>query len=107
VRVSIPTSKDSSKVYFSWQKAGEDRRLVICRPGVVYGPGDPGNVLRMIRAIQSGLFVLPGKRDVRKSYAYVYGLVDSFAFTISLLNSLISPFCRPASAIACSISSNW
>jgi nucleoside-diphosphate-sugar epimerase/glycosyltransferase involved in cell wall biosynthesis len=66
-----------------WQKAGDGRRLVICRPGVVYGPGDPGNVLRMIRAIRRGLFVLPGDRRVHKSYAYVGGLIDSFDFTVT------------------------
>ncbi len=72
-----------------WQKAGAGRRLVICRPGVVYGPGDPGNVLRMIRAIQRGFFVLPGNRRVHKSYAYVVGLIHSFDFTVSRSESLI------------------
>jgi len=66
-----------------WQKAGADRRLVVCRPGVVYGPGDPGNVLRMIHAIRRGMFVFPGQRGVHKSYAYIYGLVDSFDFTVA------------------------
>jgi GlcNAc-P-P-Und epimerase len=66
-----------------WQKAGEGRRLIICRPGVVYGPGDPGNVLRMIQAIRRGVFVFPGQRRVHKSYAYVHGLIDSFDFTIA------------------------
>jgi nucleoside-diphosphate-sugar epimerase/glycosyltransferase involved in cell wall biosynthesis len=72
-----------------WQKEGDGRRLVICRPGVVYGPGDPGNVLRMIRAIRRGLFVIPGNRRVKKSYAYVVGLIDSFDFTVSRSDSLI------------------
>src|SRR5207249_190194 len=66
----------SELILEGWQQAGEGRRLVICRPGVVYGPRDPGNVLRMIRAIQRGIFVLPGDRRVRKSYAYIYGLID-------------------------------
>jgi nucleoside-diphosphate-sugar epimerase/glycosyltransferase involved in cell wall biosynthesis len=73
----------------AWQSGGDGRRLVICRPGVVYGPGDPGNVLRMIRAIKRGFFVLPGNRRVHKSYAYVVGLIDSFDFTISRRESLI------------------
>ncbi|MDP9227054.1 MAG: NAD-dependent epimerase/dehydratase family protein [Actinomycetota bacterium] len=66
-----------------WQAAHHDRRLVICRPGVVYGPGDPGNVLRMIRAIRRGLFVIPGTRRVHKSYAYIAGLIDSVDFTVA------------------------
>jgi nucleoside-diphosphate-sugar epimerase/glycosyltransferase involved in cell wall biosynthesis len=72
-----------------WQKAGEGRRLVICRPGVVYGPGDPGNVLRMIRAIRQGLFVHPGDRTVHKSYGYIVGLIDSFDFTVGRSDPLI------------------
>jgi nucleoside-diphosphate-sugar epimerase/glycosyltransferase involved in cell wall biosynthesis len=72
-----------------WQEAGAGRRLVICRPGVVYGPGDPGNVLRMITAIRRGLFVHPGSRRVRKSYAYIVGLVDSFDFTVARSEPLI------------------
>ena len=67
----------------AWQAADPARRLVVCRPGVVYGPGDPGNVLRIIQAIRRGLFVMPGKRGVHKSYAYIVGLVDSFDFTVA------------------------
>src|SRR5690242_12141637 len=59
-------------VHEGWQRAGTDRRLIICRPGVVYGPGDPGNVLRMIRAIKRGYFALPGHAQIRKSYGYIY-----------------------------------
>jgi len=41
-------------------------------------PGDPGNILRMIRAIKRGYFIFPGSRTVRKSYGYIEGLLDSF-----------------------------
>ncbi len=27
--------------------------MIICRPGVIYGPGDPGNILRMIMGASS------------------------------------------------------
>ena len=67
----------------SWLHRGTDRRLVICRPGVIYGPGEQGNIARMIRAVRSGYFVFPGDREVRKSYAYIEGLVESIDFTLS------------------------
>lgn len=70
-------------IHETWQKADPGRRLIIVRPGVVYGPGDPGNILRMIRAIQKGIFVMPGDGQVRKSYAYIYGLLDSMEFMMS------------------------
>jgi nucleoside-diphosphate-sugar epimerase len=66
----------------TWQGADPARRLVLCRPGVIYGPGDPGNILRMIRAVKRGYFVFPGSRDLRKSYGYIEGLLDSFEFAM-------------------------
>ncbi len=66
-----------------WRQAGQERRLLVCRPGVVYGPGDPGNILRMIRAVKKGVFVFPGSKQLRKSYAYIEGLLDSFEFVMA------------------------
>ncbi len=73
----------SELIHEGWLRAGKDRRLIVCRPGVIYGPGDPGNILRMIRAVQRGYFFFPGTTDLRKSYGYVEGLVDSFEFAMA------------------------
>lgn len=70
-------------IHKGWRKSGEDRRLYVCRPGVIYGPGDPGNILRMIRAVRKGYFVFPGSKKLRKSYGYIEGLLDSFEFIMS------------------------
>jgi nucleoside-diphosphate-sugar epimerase len=70
-------------IHKGWRRSGESRRLYICRPGVIYGPGDPGNILRMIRAVRKGYFVFPGSKDLRKSYGYIEGLLDSFEFVMA------------------------
>jgi nucleoside-diphosphate-sugar epimerase len=94
---SGPTSEDSpiqpSSPYGSskyaaelihemWHKTSPGRKLVIARPGVLYGPKDPGNILRMIKAIIKGYFAFPGSPGVLKSYGYIYGFLDSVDFAL-------------------------
>jgi GlcNAc-P-P-Und epimerase len=70
-------------IHEAWRREDKGRRLLVCRPGVVYGPGDPGNILRMIHAVKQGYFVFPGSTKIRKSYAYIEGLLDSFEFVMA------------------------
>lgn len=70
-------------IHESWRRAGQGRRLMVSRPGVVYGPGDPGNIMRMIRAIKKGYFAYPGQPDIMKSYAYIYGFINSVDFVMA------------------------
>jgi nucleoside-diphosphate-sugar epimerase len=74
-------------IHEGWLRAGDHRRLIVCRPGVIYGPEDPGNILRMIRAVQGGYFFFPGTTDLRKSYGYIEGLLDSFEFAMARSDS--------------------
>jgi nucleoside-diphosphate-sugar epimerase len=76
-------------IHERWAASVAGRRLVICRPGVVYGAGDPGNILRMIKAVKRGYFVYPGSPNIRKSYAYIEGLLDSIEFTMDRAEPLI------------------
>ena len=73
----------AEKIHETWQAKDISRRLIIVRPSVIYGPKDPGNVLRMIKALKKGTFILPNGGNIIKSYGYVYGLVDSMIFTIN------------------------
>lgn len=73
----------AERIHQGWRMSGKGRRLVIVRPSVIFGPGDPGNVLRMIRGIKKGTFILPDGGRVVKGYGYIQGLVESMLFVIS------------------------
>jgi nucleoside-diphosphate-sugar epimerase len=69
-------------IHKNWLNTNINKRLIIVRPSVIYGPKDPGNIYRTIQALKKGFFVLPNGGNVIKAYGYVYGLVDSILFTM-------------------------
>lgn len=80
----------AEKIHQIWLSKNEDRRLIIVRPSVIYGPHDPGNIYRTIKALKSGTFMLPNGGNIVKAYGYVYGLVDSMLFTMDQRENLIT-----------------
>lgn len=79
----------AEKIHQEWLANNKNRRLIIARPSVIYGPGDPGNVYRMIKTLSKGTFIIPGKGDIIKAYGYIYGLIDSINFTMHQNKPLI------------------
>jgi GlcNAc-P-P-Und epimerase len=79
-------------IHKNWlqSRAGADARLVIMRPGVIFGPGDPGNILRMYKAVKAGIFLIPGNTGVKKSYGYIDSLLESFEFLINRQEPLLT-----------------
>jgi nucleoside-diphosphate-sugar epimerase len=65
-----------------WTAAGEGRNALIIRPTVVFGPGNRGNIYRMIKQVDSGLYFPVGQGDNVKSVAYVENLVEATIFLI-------------------------
>jgi nucleoside-diphosphate-sugar epimerase len=62
----------AEKIHQIWQARDEaNRRLVIVRPGVVFGPGEGGNVSRLIRAVLHRYFFYMGNQNTRKAGVYV------------------------------------
>lgn len=80
----------AENIHKQWLITDRSRRLIIVRPSVIFGPKDPGNVYRMIRSIKKGTFILPNGGSIIKGYGYVYGLVDSFLFTMDKKEALIT-----------------
>ena len=56
--------------------AGGPGDWVIVRPPLVYGPGNPGNMARLLRLIRSGLPLPLGAVRNRRSFLYVENLAD-------------------------------
>lgn len=55
----------------AWQVAKPGRRLRIVRPGVVFGPGDQGNMRRLIHGLNRRRFAYIGDHDTVKSCIYL------------------------------------
>lgn len=68
----------AEKIHLSWLNQDRARRvLTIVRPGVVFGPGEGGNVSRLIRAVMRRYFFYVGNKSTRKAGVYVKELVDA------------------------------
>lgn len=79
----------AERIHQQWLAEHPDNRLIIVRPSVIFGPKDPGNVYRMIKALKKGTFILPNGGNVIKAYGYVYGLIESMLFVIHRNEGLI------------------
>lgn len=73
----------AEKIHLGWSTARPGRKLLIIRPGVVFGPGEQGNVTRLIRSLAKGYFVYVGNRATRKSGGYVKELCSVIEFGLN------------------------
>lgn len=73
----------AEKIHQIWQALDpEHRRLVIVRPGVVFGPGEGGNVSRLIKAVLKRYFFYMGNRATRKAGVYVKELCSAMFWVL-------------------------
>lgn len=61
----------AEKIHLVWSAKVISRHLTIVRPGVVFGPGEGGNVSRLIKATLKGYFFFMGNKETRKAGTYV------------------------------------
>ena len=92
----------SEKIHQIWQaKDASNRRLLIARPGVVFGPGEGGNVTRLIKAVSHRYFFFMGNERTRKAGIYVKELCNAMWWvlqeqkkndeTVSIFNVTMNP----------------
>jgi nucleoside-diphosphate-sugar epimerase len=70
----------AERIHKAWFDESGERRLVIARPAVIFGPGEGGNFTRMAKLLKAGVFVYPGRRDTIKACFYVEDLIDAILF---------------------------
>jgi nucleoside-diphosphate-sugar epimerase len=59
-----------------WQvEDPSNRRLIIIRPGVVFGQAEGGNFTRLYKALKKGFFFYPGRKNTIKAAIYVKDVV--------------------------------
>lgn len=68
----------AEKIHLIWLNSDkESKKLTIVRPGVVFGPGEGGNVSRMVKAVIGGYFFYMGNQKTRKAGVYVKELCNA------------------------------
>jgi GlcNAc-P-P-Und epimerase len=70
-------------IHEQWLRQGNGRRLVVARPGVIFGPGERGNYTHLAKALRRGYFFYPGRRDTIKSCGHVDELLRSLDFALN------------------------
>jgi len=81
----------AEKIHMMWQSGGEGRQLLVLRPGVVFGPGESGNVTRLVRSLMKGYFVYMGNRETVKAAGYVKELCQVAMFGLETLHKTNAP----------------
>lgn len=107
--MSVPTPETAyggsklvaEKIHMTWQVKDSKRQLLIVRPGVVFGPGEGGNVSRLVKAVNKRYFCYTGNRQTRKAGIYVKELCYAMMWVlesdkaqadrVSLVNMSMSP----------------
>jgi len=73
----------AESIHRRWAAGNENRRLVVVRPGVVFGPGEKGNYSNLAGALKRGLFAYPGRKTTIKSGGYVDELIHALDFAVT------------------------
>ena len=83
----------AEKIHESWfNKDLKSRKLIIARPGVVFGPGEGGNVTRLIKALKNFYFFYMGNKNISKAGIYIKELCNILIWEINRLDEVNNNF---------------
>lgn len=75
---------EAEEIHTAWQKLNMNRKLIITRPGVIFGEGENGNFTRLAHALKQGIFFYAGRKDTIKGCCYVKELLNALEFAVEL-----------------------
>ncbi|WP_339916172.1 NAD(P)-dependent oxidoreductase [Yeosuana marina] len=76
-----------------WQNEdSRNRRLIILRPGVVFGQYEKGNFTRLVNAISKKRFFYPGRKDTIKACIYVKDLARTMLEMVNVENNGVNTY---------------
>jgi GlcNAc-P-P-Und epimerase len=76
----------AEKIHEGWLKQGDGRKLIIVRPGVIFGPYEDGNVPRLKNALKKNAFCYVGNKQAQKAGGYVKELVLTIFWVLELMD---------------------
>ncbi len=77
----------AEQMHRAWCRAAPGRRLLIVRPGVVFGAGEGGNVTRLVRALLRGRFAYVGDGRTPKAGGYVKELCLAMQWALARMEA--------------------
>tara|TARA_B100001027_G_scaffold216962_1_gene195573 strand:+ start:1342 stop:2364 length:1023 start_codon:yes stop_codon:yes gene_type:complete len=83
----------AEKIHETWfYKDEHNKNLIIVRPGVVFGPGEGGNVSRLIKAVKKRYFFFMGNKETIKAGIYIKELTNMMLWSIQNRNQFKRKF---------------
>jgi nucleoside-diphosphate-sugar epimerase len=82
---------EAEQIHRRWQEKDPNHRLLIVRPGLIFGPGEGGNLTRMVKAVLGRYFFYTGNQDTRKAGGYVKELCTAIDFMMQKQNDQNEP----------------
>ncbi len=80
------------RVLEKWASENAERKVLIIRPTLVFGPNNMANMRNLIKQIDSGLYFHLGKANNIKSIAYVENVVEATLYLMSRMRPGVSIF---------------
>ncbi len=85
---------EAEKLFHQLAEENSEARILIIRPSVVYGPGNPPstNIYRLVDAIYNRRFAMVGPGDAIKSTSYIENLLEATLFLMERMERGIQTY---------------